>query len=307
MTLCVVGAGAMGRWVAETVDCDVAFADLDADTASDAAAVHAATGHDADAVPLTDGTPSDGRTFEAVCLAVPMPLVADAVADWAPHAEAAMFDVSGVMGPPVAAMAEHLPDRERASLHPLFAPDRSPGTVACVADAVGPVLSPLLEDVRAAGNVVFETTAGEHDAAMETVQSATHAAVLAWALAADDVREEFHTPISAGLADLAETVTGGDSRVYADVQATFEGADAVADAARRIAESEGDGSAFADLYAEAAGSMRTGVDADTGNGGDDPTGERGDDDPTGERGDDDSTGEHGADSRNEDDPEETTR
>lgn len=256
MTLCVVGAGAMGRWVAETVECDVAFADVDTD-----AAVAAADAFDGEAVPLADGTPADDRRFEAVCLAVPMPIVSDAVVDWAPHTGTAMFDVSGVMGPPVAAMREHLPDHERASLHPLFAPDRAPGNVACVADAVGSVLTGLFEDVEASGNAVFETTPEEHDAAMETVQSTTHAAVLAWALAADDVREEFHTPVSETMTDLAATVTGGDPRVYADVQATFEGADGVADAARRIAESEGGRSGFTALYDEAARSVR-GVDTD---------------------------------------------
>lgn len=257
MTLCIVGAGAMGRWVAETVDCDVAFADVD-----DAAASDAAADLDGERVPLdAGGAPRGGETFEAVCLAVPLPAVADAVADWEPYAEAGMFDVSGVMTPAVAAMREHLPDRERASLHPLFAPERAPGNVACVADAVGPVLSPLLSDLRDAGNALFETTSEEHDAAMETVQSATHAAVLAWALAADDVREEFHTPVSAGLADLASTVTEGDARVYADIQATFDGAEDVAAAARRVAAASGAADAGRD--ADADGSDDTDADADT--------------------------------------------
>ncbi|MFD1526131.1 prephenate dehydrogenase, partial [Halolamina salina] len=130
------------------------------------------------------------------------------------------------------------PDRERASLHPLFAPERAPGNVALVADAVGPTLSPLLDALRAAGNELFETTPAEHDEAMSTIQAKSHAAVLAWALAGDDVREEFHTPVSAGLRDLAATVTDGEARVYADIQDAFGGADAVADAAREIADAD---------------------------------------------------------------------
>lgn len=249
MTLCVVGAGAMGRWVARSVDADIAFADVDADAASDAAS---AVGGEAIHV---DDAPPDDRTFEAVCLAVPMPHVADAVADWAPLAEDAMFDVSGVMAAPVAAMREHLPDRERASLHPLFAPPRAPGNVAVVADSVGPVLSGYLDDLRDAGNDVFETTVEEHDEAMKTVQSKTHAAVLAWALAADDVPEAFHTPISSGLCELAETVTEGDAHVYADIQATFDGAADLAEAAQTLADA--DSEAFADLYAAAGDAVRT--------------------------------------------------
>ena len=249
MTLCIVGAGAMGRWLAGTLTdseaaVDLAFADTDTAAAEDAAAEF-----DADAVALDEGVPATDRSFRTVALAVPIPAVEAAVAEWAPYTEAAMLDLSGVMAEPVAAMREHLPDGERASLHPLFAPERAPGSVAVVADAVGPTLSPLLDALRVAGNELFETTPAEHDDAMATIQAKSHAAVLAWALAGDEVREEFHTPVSAGLSDLAATVTDGDSRVYADIQEAFGGADAVADAAREIADA--DGEAFAALYDEA--------------------------------------------------------
>jgi len=249
MTLCIVGAGAMGRWLAETLAAapsafDFAFADTDTAVAEAAAAEF-----DAAALSLSDGAPAADHSFETVCLAVPIPAVEGAVADWAPHAESAMLDLSGVMAAPVEAMREHLPDRERASLHPLFAPARAPGNVAVVKDAVGPTLSPVLDALRDAGNDLFETTPAEHDDAMQTVQAKSHAAVLAWALAGEDVREEFHTPVSAGLADIAATVTEGEARVYADIQDAFGGADAVADAARAVAEA--DGETFAELYAEA--------------------------------------------------------
>jgi prephenate dehydrogenase len=160
-----------------------------------------------------------------------------------------MCDVSGVMRGPVAAMREALPDRERLSMHPLFAASNAPGNVAVVADAPGPVTDAIREDVAAAGNHTFETTAEEHDAAMETVQAGAHAAVLAYALAAADVPEEFATPVSAAMDDLVGTVTGGTPHVYREIQETFDGADAVAEAARRIADA--DGETFEDLYREA--------------------------------------------------------
>jgi prephenate dehydrogenase len=239
MDLLVVGAGEMGRWVARTVDADVALADADPTTA-DAAAVSL----DARSVPIdTD------ETFDAVCLAVPISAVEGAVATHAPRAERAMFDVSGVMAAPLRAMREHLPDRERVSVHPLFAASNAPGNVAVVADAPGPVTDSVRADVAAAGNDCFETTAAEHDEAMETVQAGAHTAILAYALAADDVREEFATPVSARLDDLVHTVTGGTPRVYREIQETFDGADSVADAARRLADADGD--AFDDLYREA--------------------------------------------------------
>jgi len=98
---------------------------------------------------------------------------------------------------------------------------------------------------------VFETTPAEHDEAMETVQAGAHAAVLAWRLAGDDVREEFHTPVSAALDEVADTVTEGSPEVYAEIQRAFDGADDVAAAAREIADS--DSEAFAALYERARG------------------------------------------------------
>ena len=239
MDLLVVGAGSMGRWVGRTVTADVAFADVDDGAARDAAASVGgrAVGLDTD------------ETFDAVCLAVPLSVVGRGVREYAPRADRAVFDVSGVMTVPVEAMRRHAPDRERTSLHPLFAPENAPGNVAVVADAGGPVTEAVLDDLREAGNRVFETTPAEHDEAMETVQAAAHAAVLAFGLAAGDVREEFDTPVSAGLTDLVATVTDGSPHVYREIQEAFPGADRVAEAARRIADADGD--EFESLYREA--------------------------------------------------------
>ncbi|MGM0591215.1 MAG: prephenate dehydrogenase/arogenate dehydrogenase family protein [Halobacteriota archaeon] len=245
MKLLIVGAGEMGRWLAATVEADVAFADTDPDAAHDAAALLDARAVDVD----TD------ETFDAVCLAVPMSVTEVAVAEHAPRARTALFDVTGVMEAPLAAMADHAADRERFSLHPLFAAENAPGNVALVADAPGDVLDTVVDDIAAAGNEVFETTAAEHDTAMETVQAGAHAAVLAYALAAEPVRDEFSTPVSAGMADLVETVTGGNPRVYREIQETFSGAERVADAARRLAEA--DGATFDDLYGDAGTRSQT--------------------------------------------------
>jgi prephenate dehydrogenase len=244
MDLLIVGAGAMGQWVARTVPADVSVAFTDVDPA---AARTAADATDARAVPIGDDGP-----VEAVCLAVPIPTLSAAAADHLPRAERAALDVTGVMGPAVDALATHAPDAERVSLHPLFAPANAPGNVAVVPDAPGPATDDLLAAIEAAGNRVFETTAEEHDRAMETVQSAAHAAVFAYALATESVRPAFHTPISSELADLVADVTDGEPRVYRDIQTAFPGAERVADAAARIADADGDG--FERLYARAAAS-----------------------------------------------------
>ncbi|MFO8115230.1 MAG: prephenate dehydrogenase [Halorubrum sp.] len=254
MELLVVGAGEIGRWIADTVSADespvdatVAFADREPAVARDAAG-----SRDATAVPADGDT-----THDAVCLAVPMSAVPAAVEAYAPRAERAILDVSGEMTEAVAAMREHASGLERASFHPLFAPPRVPGNVACVVDESGPVVEGIAAAIEAGGNEVFETTPAEHDRAMETVQAGAHAAVLAWRLAGDDVREEFHTPVSAALSEVADTVTEGAPAVYAEIQRAFDGADDVADAAREIADA--DPEAFADLY-EAARGDREGRD-----------------------------------------------
>jgi len=236
MEMLVVGAGEMGRWIARTVGTAVAFADVDEGAAR--AAAEAVGGR-----PVPTDT---GETFDVVCLAVPMSTVTEAVAAYAPNADRGVIDVSGVMEAPLAAMRTHLPERERASLHPLFAPDNAPGNVAVVADAPGPAVESVLDSLRAAGNDLFETTAAEHDEAMETVQAGAHAAVLAYALAAADVRDEFATPVSSTLDDLVETVTDGSPQVYREIQEIFPGADRVADAAASVAEA--DGAEFDALY-----------------------------------------------------------
>jgi len=248
MDILVVGAGEIGRWIADTVSADespvdatVSFADRDPEVAADAAA-----GRDAEAVP------ADGDTaHDAVCLAVPMSAVPAAVEAYAPRAERAILDVSGEMTESIAAMREHAPDRERASYHPLFAPPRVPGNVAAVVDAGGPVVEGISGAIEAGGNEVFETTPAEHDEAMKTVQAGAHAAVIAWRLAGGDVREEFHTPVSAALDEVADTVTEGSPAVYAEIQRAFDGADDVAAAAREIADA--DAEEFAELYEAARG------------------------------------------------------
>jgi len=241
MNVLVVGAGAMGRWFARTLreaGATVAFTDTDSDAAEDAAA--AVGGR---AVPT-----ATGEGFDVVCLAVPMPVAEVAIEEYAPLATAAVVDVTGSMAGPLSAMADAAPDCERASFHPLFAPVNAPGAIAVVTAAGGETVSAVVDALAAAGNDPFETTADEHDTAMESVQAGAHAAILAYAMAAADVPEQFHTPVSAGLESLADQVLGGEAHVYADIQQTFDGAEAVAEAASDIAAA--DHEEFAALYEE---------------------------------------------------------
>lgn len=246
MNVLVVGAGEMGRWFATAVrdgsdeHVEISFADADP-----AVAEAAADSLDARTVPLA----TDER-FDIVCLAVPIPATSEVIADFAGRADQAMVDLAGYMAGPLEAMHEHVPDLERASLHPLFAAENAPGNVAAIVENGGPAVAVIRQALTSRGNGWVETDAVTHDEAMETVQASAHAAVLAYALAAREIPAEFHTPVSSGLFELVEQVTGNDPRVYADIQATFEGAEAVADAAARIANA--DRETFEDLYREAS-------------------------------------------------------
>ncbi|CCQ32601.1 prephenate dehydrogenase protein [Halorhabdus tiamatea SARL4B] len=245
MDVLVVGAGDMGQWFARALDAhaadppDLAFLDTDSTVARTAG----------DTVGGRTVSPETTEHFDLVCVAVPMPVTVDAIETYAANADRAICDLAGIMADPVAAMAEHAPDCERVSFHPLFAPSNAPGNVPLVAEEPGPVTNQVRAALTAAGNDLFETTPAEHDAAMETVQARTHAAILAFGLAAESVPERFQTPISAGLLDLLETVTAGEPRVYADIQAAFDGAEDVATAAERLAEA--DDETFEELYRSA--------------------------------------------------------
>jgi prephenate dehydrogenase len=245
METLVVGAGAMGRWTGrlarEAFDADLAFFDRDPETAREAAV---SVGGRA-----VDSAGADGE-FGLVCVAVPIPATRAVIETHGPRASDAVVDVTGTMAEPVAAMAD-LTGRERASLHPLFAPDSEPGNVPVVVEEGGAVVEELLGTLDSRGNTVVQTTPAEHDRAMETVQARTHAAVLAFALAAESVPEGFHTPVSADLTALAERVTAGDPRVYGDIQRAFDGAEDVAAATHRVADA--DAVSFEGLYREAAG------------------------------------------------------
>lgn len=241
MRALIVGAGAMGRWFAELTRewLSIAVADTDPTAARKVA--------DELAVDVVESDATE--SFPVVCTAVPLPATEEVIESYGHRADRAIIDLSGTMREPLAAMREHTDGCERISLHPLFAPENAPGNVAMVAEQSGTVAAELRSLLETEGYTAFETTAAAHDRAMENVQAKVHTAVLAYALAADPVDEEFHTPVSAALEELVETIVSGNPRVYADIQARFAGADDLANAAARIAES--DDSEFVELFEEA--------------------------------------------------------
>jgi prephenate dehydrogenase len=228
MDVLVVGAGDVGRWFGALADAPVTFTDVD-----DARAEAAAESLDrrASAVPL-----DTEESFGLVAVAVPLGAATAAIERHAGRAEQAVVDFTGVMEPPLRAMAQAAPARERTSFHPLFGPEHAPGRIAVSASAPGPATDRVREWLTDAGNELVTIEPDVHDDAMETIQGRAHAAVLAFALAAEDVPEELATPVFESLTDLRDRVTSGNARVYQDIQETFGGAAEIAEAADRIAD-----------------------------------------------------------------------
>jgi prephenate dehydrogenase len=259
MDVLVVGAGDVGRWFGALADAPVTFTDVDEDRARAAAE---ALDRRASSVPL-----DTEESFGLVAVAVPLGAATAAIERHANRAEQAVVDFTGSMEPPLRTMAQTAPARERASFHPLFAPAHAPGRVAVSASAPGPATDRVRKWLEDAGNDLVEVQAEVHDEAMETIQGRAHAAVLAFALAADDVPAELATPVFESLTELTDRVTDGNARVYEDIQAAFGGAAEIAEAAERIADAttgddaagasseEGhgatDGESFAEVFEDA--------------------------------------------------------
>lgn len=236
MELLILGAGTMGRWVGRLGFDTVTFVDTDHEAAVTAA----------EAIPNAQSARTPDGSYDLACVAVPMSAAGTAIESLSNVEAAAVVDVTGVMSAPLDALATHHPDAQRASFHPLFAPANAPGPVAAVIAAGGPYIDQFVAAVEAAGNELVETTAAEHDQAMETIQAAAHTAILAYGIAAEAVPDGFETPISRTLESLRAQVTDGNPEVYAEIQAQFAGADRVADAAAKLAAA--DPSTFKSLY-----------------------------------------------------------
>lgn len=241
MDVLIVGAGDVGRWFGGLVDGPPTFADVDRDRAEAAAA---AAGPRASTVDL-----GGDESFGLVCIAVPLSAATAVIEAQSSRAQQAVVDLTGAMRAPLAAMARTAPARERVSFHPLFAPEHAPGRVAVSTSAGGPATDRVRRWLETAGNTLVDVDPETHDEAMQTVQGRAHAAILAFALAADDVPTGLETPVYEDLRTLVDRVTGGTPGVYADIQSTFGGAEEIAAAASELADSTGD--EFAALYEDA--------------------------------------------------------
>jgi prephenate dehydrogenase len=225
MELLIVGAGVMGQWLGRTLApvASITYLDRDLETAEAAAAASGST------------AAATGQAADVVAIAVPISAAEDAIETYAPFARAAIFDITGHMHAPVAAMRRSADGLERMSLHPLFAPRAAPGRIATVIDGDGPHTGTIREQLKDSGNEIVETDPETHDRAMRTVQGAAHAAIFAYGLSAESVPPGLHTPVSESLEQLLERVTEGDPAVYKEIQESFDGTELLAAVTQQMA------------------------------------------------------------------------
>ena len=230
MRMLIVGAGTMGEWFGTLASewVSVEITDID----------HTRAKAVADSIGVSARQQPIDSAVDIVVTAVPIPATVPVIEEYGQLANSAIIDVSGTMAEPIEAMRSVGPACELLCLHPLFSPDNAPGNIPMVVEHDGRIAEQLTELLEAAGNTCFQTTATEHDAAMRTVQSKAHSAILAYALSAEPVDDKFQTPISSQLNDLASSILSGESRVYADIQSYFSGRESSAGSADILAQAD---------------------------------------------------------------------
>ena len=140
---------------------------------------------------------------------------------------ALLADTLSVKTAIVAALEDEAPHLEALSLNPMFAPSLGIDgrAVAAVVVHDGPRARELLELLRSRGAHVVEVSAREHDELTAVTQALTHAAVLAFGLALEeldvdvDALGELAPPPHLTLLAMLARIASGQPATYRDVQA----------------------------------------------------------------------------------------
>ena len=228
---CVVvgGAGAVGGLVVDLLagaGADVVVVDVAAPPAEVAQVCAYARG---DVCAMDARLVAEMRRADIVVLAVPERVALAALPVLAPQLRPGglLVDTLSVKTAIVAALAAHAAHVEAVSLNPMFAPALGfdGRAVAAVVVRDGPRARALLDAVGRRGGRVVEVGADQHDRVAAVTQALTHAAVLAFGVALDelDIAVEdvgaLATPPHVTLLALLARIASGESETYWDVQA----------------------------------------------------------------------------------------
>jgi prephenate dehydrogenase len=228
---CIVagGAGAVGGLVVDLLlgaGADVFVVDVAAPSAEDTQPCAYARG---DVCALDARLLAETGGADIVVLAVPEHVALAAVPALARELRpgALLVDTLSVKTRIVAALDAHAEHLEAVSLNPMFAPALGfdGRAVAAVVVRDGPRARALLDAVGHRGGRVAELGADEHDRVTAVTQALTHAAVLAFGLALDELGVAVEdlaavaTPPHLTLLALLARVSSGQPETYWDVQA----------------------------------------------------------------------------------------
>ncbi len=190
------------------------------------------------------------RRADLVLLAVPEDVAIAAAGRVASVLEsgALLADTLSVKSPIVALLEAEAAHLEALSLNPMFAPSLGIDgrAVAAVVVHDGPRTAQLLGLLRARGGRVVEVSAREHDELTAVTQALTHAAVLAFGLALEELDTDVDTlgelapPPHLTLLAMLARIVSGQPATYRDVQAANPYAPqaraALASGVRRLAD-----------------------------------------------------------------------
>jgi prephenate dehydrogenase len=227
---CVVagGAGAVGGLVVDLL-LDAGADVLVVDVAEPPAEVAVCAYVRGDVCAMDARLAAELRRADVVVLAVPERVALAAVPALARllRPGALLVDTLSVKTGIVAALAAHAPHLEAVSLNPMFAPALgfAGRAVAAVVVREGPRARALLDAVGRRGGRIAEVGADEHDRVAAVTQALTHAAVLAFGLALDELGVAVEDlgalapPPHLTLLALLARIASGDPGTYWDVQA----------------------------------------------------------------------------------------
>ncbi len=222
MKVAVIGAGEMGRWLADFAKKNLGEVTVNDVNAAKAEKVASELG--VSAKPITEAA----AQAELLLVAVPIsktPRVVESLAKLA-RKGTLLVDVASVKSEVVEAMREIEGDIELVSIHPLFGPGAASvkgKDIVAIPVRPGKRYAELKKRLTDLGARVTEMDSEEHDRLMAIIQCMTHFVLIVYLNAIKSMRglkqaEKLRTPMFAALMGLAKAVLAGNPEVYGELQ-----------------------------------------------------------------------------------------
>lgn len=222
MKFAVIGAGAMGQWLAGFIKQNLGEVVVADASATQAERVAKELGI------ISKPIPEATAEAECVLVAVPISKIPEVIKSLAGQVQrgALLADITSVKSDVVEVMQTIEAKVELVSLHPLFGPGAASvkgKDFVVVPVKPGQRYAALKNRLIELGARVTEMEAEEHDRLMAIIQCMTHFVLLAYLDALKSMKglkkaEKLHTPMFATLLDLAKSVLAGNPELYGELQ-----------------------------------------------------------------------------------------